>query len=470
MTSVSNRQLKMEEAAQELLADMRTIMAKKRPSKDTETSLDECMEAAVVRAIHSARHNDNEAAQRLMDFSTKKAEEKLLKISSPEIPEGILPEGTKGTIHDVRVGGYHCDDKIYSSDPAIREKVSQKLIVKFYMLRCEKKQEIEIRSLKCGDPRGTSVMELRLEGGEREVVQDTVIYGNRKFTGDIGDEDDDTQPESNGQWKKYFLKDMDEAHQVVCMKKINGDAAHFSGRCVWDTLPALGDKHYRFLQKFLHLTNCTAICEILQPENQHIMNLSALEKPRLHVLGFTPPAGDEDPTSLVAFPPHHTLHLLSCLGLTVPAHTVIQAEDVQRHREEIRQGKHGYREEGEVLYFLDESEKTIGLVKTKTVWYIMLRALREKVAYAFHKSRQQQQHNAEKCISGAHRRFEEINKWLLFSESCLEEWKKLASSFITWIAEEIKKGNVVAENIRPKYPEIWDRFLEVKKHSDYVEL
>ncbi|KAG0725610.1 hypothetical protein GWK47_038284 [Chionoecetes opilio] len=79
-------------------------------------------------------------------------------------------------------------------------------------------------------PRGTSVMELRLEGGEREVVQDTVIYGNRKFTGDIGDEDDDTQPESNGQWKKYFLKDMDEAHQVVCMKKINGDAAHFSGR------------------------------------------------------------------------------------------------------------------------------------------------------------------------------------------------------------------------------------------------
>lgn len=64
-----------------------------------------------------------------------------------------------------------------------------------------------------------------------EHSQDIVIYANRKFTGNIGDEDD-MQPENNDQWQKYFLKDQEEAQQVVCMEKLNGEAAHFSGRCV----------------------------------------------------------------------------------------------------------------------------------------------------------------------------------------------------------------------------------------------
>ncbi|KAG0714452.1 hypothetical protein GWK47_014124 [Chionoecetes opilio] len=82
----------MEEAAQELLADMRTIMAKKRPSKDTETSLDECMEAAVVRAIHSARHNDNEAAQ-----SARK------ECECSECKDGEIPAST--SVMELRFGG-----------------------------------------------------------------------------------------------------------------------------------------------------------------------------------------------------------------------------------------------------------------------------------------------------------------------------------------------------------------------------
>lgn len=77
---------------------------------------------------------------------------------------------------------------------------------------------------------------MTLKHGSNETVQqDIVIYANRKFTGNIGDEDD-LQPESNDQWKKYFLKDQEEAQQVVCMEKVNGEAAHFSGRCVWVVL------------------------------------------------------------------------------------------------------------------------------------------------------------------------------------------------------------------------------------------
>lgn len=69
------------------------------------------------------------------------------------------------------------------------------------------------------------------DGNSEGLVQDVVIYANRKFTGDIGDEDD-LQPENNDQWQKYFLKDQEEACWVVGMEKVNGEAAHFSGRYV----------------------------------------------------------------------------------------------------------------------------------------------------------------------------------------------------------------------------------------------
>lgn len=76
-------------------------------------------------------------------------------------------------------------------------------------------------------------MDLMWKGSRKETIEDIVIYANRKFSGDIGDEDDAQQPESNDQWKKYFLKDLEEAQQVVCMKKVNGEAAHFSARWVF---------------------------------------------------------------------------------------------------------------------------------------------------------------------------------------------------------------------------------------------
>ena len=46
--------------------------------------------------------------------------------------------------------------------------------------------------------------------------------------------------------------------------------------------------------------------------------------------------------------------------------------------EQIRRD-YGY--EGEVLYFLDDQNNVIGLIKKKTAWYILCRALREKTAH-----------------------------------------------------------------------------------------
>lgn len=470
-------QMENVEEIMQLLAEMSTIMFGKQ---STSTKLPLSMSSAVERMGESARYNAK-AAQGLSEFAKLKADDKLLKISSSDVPKDILPEGCEGIIHDIRVSGHHADDKIYSNNSDIRQKI----------------------------PRGTTLLDLKKGSGE-ETIQDVVIYANRKFTGDIGDEDDVQQPESN-EWKKYFLKDQEEAQQVICMKKLNGEAAHFSARkidgefyiitgsknvhmiikekediekyigdrftvakvvarCLWDTLHALEEEHFTLLLKLLDLTKCTAMCELLQPENQHIMNLSNLKGPLLNVIGFTPPAGDESCTSLLALPPHHTLKFLSCLGLSIPAYTAIPVGDVQKYREEIRHGKHGYHEEGVVLYFIDKNEDTIGLVKAKTVWYIMLRALREKVVYGFHTSRRRQQQTTDDCISSCHKRFEEIQEWLSFTDSFLNKWKELAKSFIEWMAKEVEEAHVLPENIRPRYPEVWEKFLKEKNQTDQVVL
>ena len=51
-------------------------------------------------------------------------------------------------------------------------------------------------------------------------------------SGGMGDEDE-TQPDDNLVWMKYFLKPVDSAQKVVCTRKANGEAAHLSVRYVF---------------------------------------------------------------------------------------------------------------------------------------------------------------------------------------------------------------------------------------------
>ena len=58
---------------------------------------------------------------------------------------------------------------------------------------------------------------------------DLVIYANKKFSGGVGDEDE-YQPDDNEDWKKFCLQDLNTASKVVAISKVNGEAAHISGR------------------------------------------------------------------------------------------------------------------------------------------------------------------------------------------------------------------------------------------------
>ena len=76
--------------------------------------------------------------------------------------------------------------------------------------------------------RGNSVLYLHdLES--KSVTQDGIIFALKKFTGGMGDEDE-TQPDDNYVWMKYFLKPVSSAQKVICTRKANGEAAHLSVR------------------------------------------------------------------------------------------------------------------------------------------------------------------------------------------------------------------------------------------------
>ncbi|CAL4226355.1 unnamed protein product, partial [Meganyctiphanes norvegica] len=127
-------------------------------------------------------------------------------------------------------------------------------------------------------PRGTTFIELEYSGN---TVFELVIYGNKKFTGGLGDDQEEpTRPSSlqveagndtnkikqedkspqDGKfspdirrvkqdferknsyplrvsmkqelWRDYCLQDPENAEKIVCTNKLNGEAAHFSGRYI----------------------------------------------------------------------------------------------------------------------------------------------------------------------------------------------------------------------------------------------
>ncbi|XP_013419559.1 uncharacterized protein LOC106180191 [Lingula anatina] len=123
----------------------------------------------------------------------------MLKVVSAEIPEGILPQGLRGRILDAKVFAKgRPDDPIYDNHPEIRAKVA----------------------------RGNCFLEIE-NGADKSAT--CWIYALKKFTGGLGD-DDDTDREDDVTWRRYFLKPLEEAKWVVCTRKANGEAGHFSCR------------------------------------------------------------------------------------------------------------------------------------------------------------------------------------------------------------------------------------------------
>jgi len=394
-----------------------------------------------------------------------------LKLKSSEVPSHILP-GAK--IHDVRIDSRRNDDAVYDRHADIRSKVA----------------------------RGNTVLEYKDSSGK--IIYDLLIFALRKFTGGLGDEDDLDRNTSD--WKRYFLKDMSHTKKLISIRKANGEAAHMS--CRWingDFIICGGSKNIhmffknerdiqshtdscyqvarevamtinRFVNKqlepeirnaflsFLCLTKLTVVFEILQPNYQHVEDLSYLSEALLKFITFTESRIDEHPHSLCYFPPHLAIELGKVFELSVLDFEVVDYDSIGEYLHKIRED---YGHEGVVIYFLDEKENVIGMLKKKTTWYIVLRAIREKIrSFISPKSSQ----SISEFETRVRKRLKDIQSWIGFGDEYRDQWIDWAVMFMKWLEKKIKSSELTPADFYSTYPKLWTRFIREHHINDHIKL
>lgn len=403
---------------------------------------------------------------------------KSVKVTSFDIPNGILPPNLVASLYDSKVSSRGPDDKLYNASPELRQHVA----------------------------RGNTVMYLN-DMEQNEVTHDAIIFALRKFTGGMGDEDE-TQPDSEQTWQTYFLKPLSTCHEVVCTEKANGEAAHLAVRHVKDRfLLCLGSKNVhmvvstrsdvskytdsRFmvaktvaestldmlasmqeadlemLLNFLHHTKATGVFEVLQPHYQHVVDLSYLESSSLRFITWSCVYREEKKATAESYSlrPDAAIDFARRLGMKTVDYEVVHVEDAEKRMDKVRKD-YGY--EGEVFYFVDSKSNVIGLLKKKTAWYILARAVREKAAAccaAYNKNPTGYSQSVH--VKKTENRLDQIQTWLGFSEEYKKRWNALAAGYINWIVSRAQKGK--CENARGNFPQMWNLYLKETKQTDRIE-
>ena len=385
------------------------------------------------------------------------------------VPLFILPKGLSADLTDVRVNCYGSDDKMYEKNRVLREKVA----------------------------RGNCFVEFF---GKEKLNGGCVIRGLSKFSGGYWD-DDDVQNNDHAGWSRYFLSTPEKATSVVAMEKVNGEAAHVSVRLLGakflifcgsknvhlliskrEHLTKYTDQRYSYarvigesfcdildgmeecqrvrLLGFLAHTGFTAVFELLQPRNQHIVDLSALASPILKFITWVPCQFSEN-RSLCSMPPNLAIDLASYLGLSTAYYSVIPIRLLAAELSAVRTQTQS---EGAVLYFLDAKQQVIGLLKFKSIWYILLRAVREIIKFQTSQINKKKATYANAKDNGTEvirKRFTRINKSLKIELESFIAWQDLCIDFFYWVFERVKNGKIC--NPSADFPKLWKNYLSFKK-------
>jgi len=212
----------------------------------------------------------------------------------------------------------------------------------------------------------------------------------------------------------------------------------------------------------------TVIMEILQPTYQHVVDLSHLSQPELKFLCFTEPYTDEEThTSLTSLLPNKALEIGRKYGLNPTKYEIIPVHQFEDKMKETRQGK-GY--EGAVFYFIDQDDNTIGLLKKKTVWYILLRAIREKISYAVIEYKKNpggfKETEILKNRKKIEKRIDEIQHWLSLTADETKHWKSLGTKYLVWMIQKLRQRSSIDYGDRSKFPIHWKLFQTEYELSD----
>lgn len=437
------------------------------------------------------------SAKDMLDWATSHP---FLKLRRTLVPDGILP--CEAHIIDISIrppkrrgrGPRILDDDVYDAFPPLRKYVA----------------------------RGLCVLETK-DGARGACQYQIVISAMKKFTGGPGDDDDlaEFSDEDDGadtntlraRWQHYFTESSDHAVRLIDSSKENGDSAHMGVARVGGAIfPVLGSKlvhiivgtadhvelypeaefrHAKGLARAFFETQVsgrvgeakfreflatmsakhyTATFEYLDVGHQHV-ELFAFPRSTFRFIAFT----STSDVSLLCCDIEAGVEMAAEAGFETMKITAHDAKDQDALFQSIRQ-THGT--EGSVVYYLNADNKVIGMVKKKSVWYILVRAFREKMKGLRSRVVRAVESNhldgLEKATADVKRSVRKMlrqkQEWLGFSERVKAAWEELGMRLCDWLVAQLRQRKLEPSEVGDMWPLVWNRFLRECKQSDVISL
>ncbi|KAG6971548.1 hypothetical protein JG687_00001955 [Phytophthora cactorum] len=299
-----------------------------------------------------------------------------------------------------------------------------------------------------------------------------LIRGYRKFT---GQEDDGELKKQTGdeeeELSKFFTKPQTQSKWVISTTKENGEAGHLAvlKRSDGEFVYVLGSKNTHLIAQTVEDIERTQ-------ENQK-------------------KEGGNDPFFAAAPIATSILRMLFALEpakLKLLCEFLWQTRATASFEAALEHSKCAYQHEGGVHLFLDEDAAVIGMQKHKSIWYVCLRAIREKAKTFCRtlnskkppKGRAKQLTPKEALTIGKEsvkRRFQAIPGFLHISNEIANAYEALGEQFLEYLFEEElfrgvaagdeeeEKCKQDARDVADLFPVVWKRFLDHTGASDTIE-
>jgi len=233
---------------------------------------------------------------------------------------------------------------------------------------------------------------------------------------------------------------------------------------------------------YMHKNALNATFEFLNVQNQHV-EMFDFEESKFKFIAFT---SLEQLDKLCADEIEKSVQMARDTGfetITVSKYNVESSPEMFEQIFNTIRGRYG--KEGSVLYYIDKEGKVIGLVKKKTVWYIMVRSIREKMKsmikrlVAIQRERGPSEQK-EIIVKDYLKRFrEQLNRtikqkqdWLKFNDQVLEQWSLLAHTCADWLRNDYmnRSNEFSIEKLDRMFPLVWNQFLRENQLSDKITL
>ncbi|KAK1940770.1 hypothetical protein P3T76_007476 [Phytophthora citrophthora] len=423
----------------------------------------------------------------------------------------VLPDLLPGleTIHDIKVGRPgRPDDAVYLKSQYAREWL----------------------------PRGNCISEWKTQNGTYFFP---LVRGYRKFTGQeddgelkkrTGDEEEElskffTKPQALTKWVISTTKENGEAGHLSVLKRSDGEFVyvlgskntHLMARTLEDIkrtrelhkkesdpytaaapiatailklLLSLQPIKRTFLCEFLWQTRATASFEVLCPSHQHVQLLDYLSEDTPVFYGLSLMTLDTMEGTEICVNPVLLYKFMQAVGIRTVTYDIVNfnPDEVEAA---LERSKSAYQHEGGVNLFLDEEAAVIGMQKHKSVWYVCLRAIREKAKTFCRtlyskkppKGRAKPLTPADALKIGkesVQKRFQAIPGFLGISDEIANAYETLGEQFLEYLFEEelfhgVAEGEEqedkckqVVRDVADLFPIVWKRFLEHTGASDAI--